>query len=398
MDQVAEAHSELVHYMSSQSEIVEERLKSFLGQLQAECGILYRIVYKNKNQHRRCSYFQYLLKVTRDLKLLQSTHLDEILSSSFQVIYGKKPKQKVNLLESLKRRKCDGGKHNFMEQLLGAARLLSQMVEPMLKAATEISTLLARSFFMGFSLTILALLARLRVLVQQILLDVVSVFNMVSSLSQKEHSVKLTQEGFQVFREYYPTNEEAITLECVWETDKFVLFERINKNEIKNQDKDLGEDVSLGASAIQYQSIEALLGGDELGKADANYTSEEGPVHIKENNDHLVGSFIKDDDGMKVECSVEVEDGSGVAGSPSKNLPQEGGLVAVPSFPPSLNPLKDRSTSKNKVAFVSVKTPVLSTANQVGICIKKTESCNNGDKEDPFFNLLTGGNLKDSLF
>ncbi|GMP52589.1 hypothetical protein CsSME_00018337 [Camellia sinensis var. sinensis] len=122
--------------MGSEIEIVEERLKSFLGQLQTECGILDRIVYKNKNQHRRCSYFQYLLKVRRDLRLLQSAHIEEIVSSSFQVIHGTKPKQKVQLLESLKRRKCDSGKHNFLERLLGAARLVSQMVEPMLKAAT----------------------------------------------------------------------------------------------------------------------------------------------------------------------------------------------------------------------------------------------------------------------
>ncbi|KAA8526957.1 hypothetical protein F0562_008814 [Nyssa sinensis] len=384
--------------MSSEFEIVEERLKSFLGQLQTECGILDRIVYKNKNQHRRCSYFQCLLKVRRDLKLLRSIHLDEVLSSSFQVIYGKRPKQTVNLLESLKRRKCDGGKHNFMERLLGAARLLSQMVEPMLKAATEISTLLARSFFMGFSLTILALLARLRVLVQQILLDVVSVFNMVSSLSQKEQSVKLTQEGFEVFREYYPTNEEAITLECVWETDKFVLFERTNKNEIKNQDKDLGEDVSLGASAIKYQRIEVLLGGDEMGEADANYRAE-GAADIKDSTDLLAGSFIKNDDEMKVEDGVTVEDDSGVGGSPtSKNLPQEGGLAAVPSLPQSSTTIRHKSASKTKVAFVSVKRPVPSTANIMGVRTKETEGNNNGDKEDPFFNLLTGGNQKDTLF
>ena len=49
--------------MSSEIETVEGRLTSLLGQLQAECGILDRMVYKNKNQHRRCSYFQYLLKV-----------------------------------------------------------------------------------------------------------------------------------------------------------------------------------------------------------------------------------------------------------------------------------------------------------------------------------------------
>lgn len=42
----------------------EEKLKSLLGQLEVECGIFERIVYKNKNQHRRSSYFQYLLKVS----------------------------------------------------------------------------------------------------------------------------------------------------------------------------------------------------------------------------------------------------------------------------------------------------------------------------------------------
>jgi len=35
-------------------------------------------------------------------------------------------------------------------------------------------------------------------LLQQILLDVVSVFNMVSSLSQEKQSVKITQEGLEV--------------------------------------------------------------------------------------------------------------------------------------------------------------------------------------------------------
>ncbi|KAJ0047143.1 hypothetical protein Pint_04199 [Pistacia integerrima] len=143
---------------SSEIGSLEEKLKTLLAQLQTEFGIFERLVYKNKNQHRRSSYFQYLLKVRRDLRLLQSAKLEELLSSCFQVITGKRPKQKVHLLErdapvilqkilslgvyfylficlSLKRRKCDGGKYNFMERLLGAARLLSQMVEPMLKAA-----------------------------------------------------------------------------------------------------------------------------------------------------------------------------------------------------------------------------------------------------------------------
>ncbi|MBA0705587.1 hypothetical protein Golax_017771, partial [Gossypium laxum] len=139
----------------------EEKLKSLLGQLEVECGIFERIVYKNKNQHRRSSYFQYLLKVRRDLRLLKSANLEELISSCFLVITGIRPKQKVQLLES------------------------------------EISTLVARSFFMGFSLTVLALLARLRVLVQQILLDMVPVFNTVSSLSQKKQSIKITHQGIE---------------------------------------------------------------------------------------------------------------------------------------------------------------------------------------------------------
>lgn len=42
---------------------LESRLRSILLQLQAECGIYERMVHKSKNQHRKSSYFQYLLKV-----------------------------------------------------------------------------------------------------------------------------------------------------------------------------------------------------------------------------------------------------------------------------------------------------------------------------------------------
>ncbi|XP_022157206.1 uncharacterized protein LOC111023972 isoform X4 [Momordica charantia] len=302
---------------SSEAENFEEKLTSLLGQLHLESGILHKMIYKNKNQHRRGSYFRYLLQVGRDLRLLQATKLEDLVSSCFQVIGGKKPKQKIHLLESLKRRKCEVGKYNFMERLLGAARLLSEMVEPIFKAATqyyttnqqpslinfwwvthsrkekrsygpslcgpsfgvfgwketiwsstikrsllsEISTLLARRFFTGFCFMILALLARIRVLVQQILIDVVSVFNMVSSISQKKHTVTINQEGIQVFREFYPTNEEFVFLQCVWKEDKFVLQETKQNFESRNWQENLGPSVSLSTSAIQYTSIESFLEG-----------------------------------------------------------------------------------------------------------------------------------------
>lgn len=37
----------------------------------------------------------------------------------------------------------------------------------------------------------------------QILLDVVTVFNVASSLSRKEQSVKLTQDGLEVYQQFY---------------------------------------------------------------------------------------------------------------------------------------------------------------------------------------------------
>ncbi|KAG8658152.1 hypothetical protein MANES_03G127300v8 [Manihot esculenta] len=378
--------------MGTEIEIAEDRLKSFLAQLKAECGVFERIVYKNKNQHRRSSYFQYLLKVRRDLRLLQSAKLDELLDSCFHVITGRKPQQKLHFLESLKWRKVDRGVPNFMERLLGAARILSQMVEPMLKAATEVSVLLARSFFMGFSLTILALLARLRVLVQQILLDVVSVFNTVYSLSQKKQSIKITKEGIEVFREYYPTNKEFVTLECVWDTDKFVLLERTQKSDTESQVGTLGE-ASIETAALQYKSIESFL-GDDSDFEDLN----EGPA--------------KDGvDRKEVEGGVDLGDNPDNAGTPDEKLPPEGDMLPISSSSPSSKTLTPRSSSASvafvsvkrpapsTAAFISVKRPVTSTSSTTGTDLHSAESeMDSGNKEESFFNLLTGGSLKDSLF
>ena len=66
----------------------------------------------------------------------------------------------------------------------------------------------------------------------------------------------------QVFREYYPIKEQFISLECIWQTDKYILVEKMNESESKTQGKDGREDVSQGASPVQYQSIEVLLGGN----------------------------------------------------------------------------------------------------------------------------------------
>lgn len=79
------------------------------------------------------------------------------------------------------------------------------------------------------------MLARLRALVQQILLDVVIVFNAASCLSIKGQTDELTQDGFEIYKDLYPTNEQVVHLDCVWEANKFVLHEMINDSKNSEQ-------------------------------------------------------------------------------------------------------------------------------------------------------------------
>lgn len=48
---------------STDADNLQEKLASMLDQLYLESGILQKMIYKNKNQHRRSSYFRYLLQV-----------------------------------------------------------------------------------------------------------------------------------------------------------------------------------------------------------------------------------------------------------------------------------------------------------------------------------------------
>ncbi|KAE9594059.1 hypothetical protein Lalb_Chr18g0049751 [Lupinus albus] len=329
-------------------DIIEARITSMLILLQSECGVLQRLIYKNKNQHRRCSYFQRLLKVRRDLKLLQLANVEELVTSCVLVLKGDKPKQKVHLLESLKWRKCDNGKHNFMERLLGVARLLAEMVEPILKAATEISVLFARTFFMPFSVILMALLARLRVLVQQILLDVVTFFNMVASLSKKKQSIKITHEGVEVFREFYPVSEDFVMLECDWKVDKFILLERKNKRENESQGEDSGGNVFVQASPIKYTCMEYFIGDNQLvpEKVEADASAKEDTSDVKDMNTDLLTSMMQIDKGKDTVCSEE----GGESQSNTKAFFMESSLLQ------SSTTGKSHSSSK-KAAFISIENP-----------------------------------------
>ncbi|XP_051188649.1 uncharacterized protein [Lolium perenne] len=266
-----EAAAMAQHQESLAEEGEEQRVRAALRHLQAEAGVLERLVYKHRNQHRGAAYFQYLIKVRRDLKLLLGSNLPDVINAVFPVIACRKPANTI-LAPNRHGKKKPGSNHSHYKRLLGVARLLSQMVEPVMKGAVQITFLLARSFFIELCTAVLALLARVRVLIQHMLLDVVSVYNKVTDLMDRKQAVRITIDKVQAFREYYPSsNDPSSTLECVWVKDKFVLHERTKASCHKTQDDDHRS--CAPDSSIQYETLgpvseemENLDGSNSLAK------------------------------------------------------------------------------------------------------------------------------------
>ncbi|KDP31345.1 hypothetical protein JCGZ_11721 [Jatropha curcas] len=210
----------------------------------------------------------------------------------------------------------------------------------------------------------------------------------------KEAISKITQEGIEVFREYYPSNMEFFTLECLWKRGKFILLERTHKSNIKVQDVDLG-DGSVKTSALQYKSIESFLGEGRI------------PCIKEDNKDLFAEPCIENENRMEVEGGVDVglrHDPADV-GTSEEKLPPAGSPLSTSTSSPSSKPLTPKSVAKY-VGFVSIKRPATSKA--PFISVKRPASVTNihyeedgkdsSNKGDSFFNLLTGENLKDSLF
>ncbi|KAG5027282.1 hypothetical protein JHK86_023196 [Glycine max] len=184
---------------------------------------------------------------------------------------------------------------------------------------------------MGFSVTIMALLARLRVLVQQILLDVVSLFNMVSILSIKKQSIKTTHNETEVCRDFDPVSDDFVTLECVCKSDKFILLERKHKRVNESQAVDSGGIVFVQTSNVNYNCIVSFLGDDRLvPKRVADVAAKEDPCHINDKStDLLIGSSPNDD--KETIYNDEGENQGITKASINKSLPEVGLHALSPS-------------------------------------------------------------------
>lgn len=211
---VADARKEIEEEVTS----IQIRLKATLTQVWDENAIFQRIMYKNQNQHRRTIYFRRLMQVRRDLHLLQSFGLQHVVEAlPYCVCFSKRkvvPPKVV--LTSLGHRieSKESLPVTVQRRLLGGARLLQLMAEPILSASSPIAGLLSQAFFMPFAVTMMAMLARLRVLLVHILYETIAAFNLVSSSMQlmKVSSVPV---------------DIPLYLECSWDGEKIKFFEKL---------------------------------------------------------------------------------------------------------------------------------------------------------------------------
>ncbi|KOM51417.1 hypothetical protein LR48_Vigan09g007600 [Vigna angularis] len=194
----------------------------------------------------------------------------------------------------------------------------------------------------------MALLARLRVLVQQILLDVVSLFNMVSSLSITKQSTKITLNGIEVFRDFYPLSDDYITLDCVWNSDKFILHERMHKRKNESQAEDSNEHASVQTSNVNYNSIDSFLGDDQLEGVEA-VAAKEDLCHV----DNMNTDLSTDSSQFDTKMTVYREEGENE--DTTKTSINESSQQAV-LHTSSRSSTNDKLHSMpKKVAFVSIK-------------------------------------------
>ncbi|MCO5561477.1 hypothetical protein L7F22_015098 [Adiantum nelumboides] len=167
----------------------EHRVQEALLQLTNETIIFERLMYKSVNQHRRALYFRRLCQVRRDLRLLQSAKLTELIQNVLKYIANNSRKP---LLEEGRQQSKERQSEVFdlRRRLYGVVRLLDQqMYDPILNASLQVAGLLGRTFFMPFALTALSMLARIQILVLQCLHDVSMIYDNFSEWASKKELI-----------------------------------------------------------------------------------------------------------------------------------------------------------------------------------------------------------------
>ncbi|DBA79811.1 hypothetical protein WJX77_011348 [Trebouxia sp. C0004] len=153
-----------------------------------EAALLSKLLYKSKNQHRSSKHFQYLSEVKRCMRLLQQVQLSDLVgdlnhlrsnagvgmpATASLVMFGRAsklqvPSQQAGIL--------------VLQRLLAGGRLAVKTIPAAHAAAAQLLAQLSMTYFMPFCLTALAMLARIQVLVCQLLLDSIKAYNCLMPL------------------------------------------------------------------------------------------------------------------------------------------------------------------------------------------------------------------------
>jgi hypothetical protein len=211
LDKVAEDLDDKAHS-------VQCLLREQLSQLRIESGLFLRLMYKNKNQHRRTHYYQRLSEVRRNLQQLSGAGLDETVEGCRKFF---SPKQ-LSANSSKFRYAVDEVKS--MRTLLSVARLLNHSDGPILAGSAQLAGLLGQSFFMPFALTMFSCLARFRVLLIQILYEVVISYNLLSTVSQRSLKSLVDSADKNASPSLMGQNL-PVELECQWDGVKLCMIE-----------------------------------------------------------------------------------------------------------------------------------------------------------------------------
>lgn len=316
--------------MESRFKDVEPRLQKVLLQLRNEITIFERLMYKNANQHRRALYFRRLCQVRRDLRLLQSAHLADLIQNIAQC-FGNTARE-LSVQKGRWQSKNTGSEvQDLKRRLYGVARLMEQMSDPILHASSQVAGLLGQTFFMPFALTTFSILARLRVLVLQCLHDIVDTFNLFSAWAlEKGH--------FD-----HKCHDSPASLECKWDGTKLSLVATFtnHQRDICLENEGFVED----CNGRKYCVIGSLVSGDTaLEHGGAEEIMPSADLISKVNNDNELRSNLMTPSIGKTEVCNSMEQPDVLIQEINEKDKARNRSTCTDSIP----------AAKKKVAYVSV--------------------------------------------
>ncbi|CAL8470705.1 g10247 [Coccomyxa elongata] len=144
-----------------------------------EMAYLERLLYKNKQQHRSSRHFQQLLDVHRCLQLWRRLDLQQLMAELAEHAKLRDSAREAQWLPNPQRQQPSPSAQLLLQRIIAGCRMMGLVQTAAHKAASALSAQLALTFFMPLCLTAIAILARVRVLAGQWVLDAVAAYNML---------------------------------------------------------------------------------------------------------------------------------------------------------------------------------------------------------------------------